>query len=318
MTDLIEPNWHPLAVHFVVAFLLTSPLLLLVSALSPSGKFKSSTQAAGDWMLALGILFAAAAIAAGVQAYYSVAHDAASHAAMTDHRNFAFVTGATFIVFGLWRLIRRDASPSIMFVLLLLAAAGLLGVTGWKGGRLVYHHGLGVAALPQTEGEGHDHNHGPDAGSKEAHDHGVEADGAQPTPAVPSNPAELSASEAVEAFHAALAAGDSATVEQLLAPDVIIFESGGAERSFEEYAGHHLPADMEFSRAVASTLGVQTERIFGDTAVILSERTSHGEFRGRQVHSRMVETMILRKGDDHWRITHIHWSSAEIAGEHEH
>ena len=52
-----------------------------------------------------------------------------------------------------------------MFAGLLLVAALALSVTAWWGGRLVYHHGLGVAGLPQVTGEGHDHHHGSEAAS---------------------------------------------------------------------------------------------------------------------------------------------------------
>ncbi len=65
----------------------------------------------------------------------------------------------------------------------------------------------------------------------------------------------------VDSFSAALKAGDAATLEKLLAPDVLIAESGGAERSFAEYAGHHMPADMAFTKAVTtSTLALGLSR----------------------------------------------------------
>ena len=53
------------------------------------------------------------------------------------------------------------------------------------------------------------------------------------------------------AFHAALAAGDSAAALALLAPDAVVLESGEVETR-AEYAAHHLAADIEFSRAVPS------------------------------------------------------------------
>ena len=52
----------------------------------------------------------------------------------------------------------------------------------------------------------------------------------------------------------ALRSGDSDTVATLLAPDVLIFESGNAETSLEEYAGHHMPADMAFLAAMDKRL----------------------------------------------------------------
>ncbi|MFN3958965.1 MAG: YybH family protein [Parvularculaceae bacterium] len=116
----------------------------------------------------------------------------------------------------------------------------------------------------------------------------------------------------VDAFGAALKAGDAAALEQLLAPDVYIAESGDAERSFAEYASHHMPADIAFSKAVATT--VKDRRVFenGSLATVVSEAVSKGTWRDKPVHSRLLETMTLQKTGDDWRIVHIHWSSAKI------
>jgi uncharacterized membrane protein len=157
MNELIEPNLHPLIVHFVIAFLITGPLLLFVSTMISESR-RASIQLVGDWMLALGAVAVIAAVAAGLQAYYSVGHDAASHAAMTDHRNWAFATSGMFLAFSFWRFISRHQVPSKVFATLILVPVLLLGITGWKGGHLVYHYGLGVAALPAVTGDGHDHD----------------------------------------------------------------------------------------------------------------------------------------------------------------
>jgi len=122
----------------------------------------------------------------------------------------------------------------------------------------------------------------------------------------------------VDAFGAALKAGDAAALETLLAPDVFIAESGGAERSFAEYAGHHMPADIAFSKAVSTT--VKDRRIFegGSMATIVTEAVSKGTYREKPVHSRLMETMTLQKAGEEWRIVHIHWSSAKIEEHGEH
>lgn len=127
-----------------------------------------------------------------------------------------------------------------------------------------------------------------------------------------------SAVETVDAFAAALKAGDAVAVERLVAPDVLIAESGGAERSFPEYAGHHMPADMAFVKAVAST--IKDRRVFaGDTqTTVVTEAISKGTFRDKPVHSRLMETMTLQKTGEEWRIVHIHWSSAKIEEHGEH
>jgi len=160
MENLIQPNLHPLIVHFTIAFLITGPIFLLVSSFAQrKASWHENIRITGDWMLALGLISALAALAAGLQAYYSVNHDAPSHLAMTDHRNWAFGTISVFIVFGGWRFSNRGHVPSKIFAVLLLLPTLLVAVTGWKGGHLVYQYGVGVESLPQVTGDGHDHDH---------------------------------------------------------------------------------------------------------------------------------------------------------------
>ena len=117
--------------------------------------------------------------------------------------------------------------------------------------------------------------------------------------------------EAVAAFHDALSRGDRARVTELLASDVIIFESGGAELSREEYASHHLGADMEFAKATKQEVVAREAGEAGDAAWVLTRTRTTGTFREKKIDLRGTETMLLRKTADGWRIVHIHWSSAK-------
>lgn len=350
MENLIEPNIHPVLVHFAYALTVTGALSLFVVSLTPSGGWRDTLKHAGDWMLAIGALSIIATAAAGFQAYYSVDHDGPSHAAMTVHRNWAVPTAVVILLLAIWRWAKRAERPSLLFSIPMLAAAASLSVTAWRGGNLVYGHGLGVSRMPAVTGEGHDHEHPPGQGhgdeadadwtgdhddshdhgsaddhaAGEAHDHGDTAnaepgtDIAQPTVAFDADNYPTTPEAAVEAYGAALRSGDKAAVRALLAPDVIIAEGGGAERSIDEYAGHHMSADMEYTAAVDFALKKRDVIAKKDLATIISESQIHGTFRGENVHSRMMETMVLRRDDNRWRIVHIHWSSAPITGEHEH
>lgn len=113
----------------------------------------------------------------------------------------------------------------------------------------------------------------------------------------------------VDAFHAALGSGDADAVLALLAEDVMILEEGGAERSREEYAGHHLPADMTFAAATEAEVTRRAAWIEGDTAWVLTEGRTSGQFNGRAIDRLTAETVILQRHADGWRIRHIHWSS---------
>ncbi len=113
----------------------------------------------------------------------------------------------------------------------------------------------------------------------------------------------------VEAFHAALAAGDKEGALGQLAEGVVIVESGGAEMSRDEYASHHMDGDMEFVKATDREILDQSETSSGEIAWVLTRSKTSGSYKERDIDSRGVETMLLKKGDAGWRIVHIHWSS---------
>ena len=119
----------------------------------------------------------------------------------------------------------------------------------------------------------------------------------------------VEAAAVVDAFHAALEAGDTAGALTMLAEDVMVLEEGGAERSREEYASHHLGADAAFAAAVEAVMSRRAGWADGDVAWITSEGRTTGTFNGRAVDRLTAETMVLKRGADGWRIRHIHWSS---------
>ena len=157
----ILPNWHPVFVHFTIALLSMSVVFYLLHAFLPQHhRWHASVSVLAKTNLWLGSGFAIITALAGWFAYNSVAHDTPSHAAMTDHRNWALVTLAVFIILTVWSvLFRAQKKAPVVFVIAILIAGALLAVTGWKGAESVYRYGLGVMSLPQSTGEGHDHQH---------------------------------------------------------------------------------------------------------------------------------------------------------------
>lgn len=119
-----------------------------------------------------------------------------------------------------------------------------------------------------------------------------------------------SAAATVDAFHSALRRGDARGATALLASDVLIFESGGVERSRAEYESHHLGADAEFSKAVPSVLTRRSGEAHGAMAWIASEGRITGTYNGKPVDRLTAETMVLRRVGKAWKIVQIHWSSA--------
>lgn len=74
-------------------------------------------------------------------------------------------------------------------------------------------------------------------------------------------------------------------------------------------------ADMLFMSGVKATLKKRDEFVSGDMAVVVSESEVRGTSVTKPVHSLMMETMVLKRDGDAWRIQHIHWSSKDMGGE---
>lgn len=119
-------------------------------------------------------------------------------------------------------------------------------------------------------------------------------------------------SEAVSAFHAAMEAGDKARALAALSPAVVIYESGYAERSRDEYASHHLASDIEFCKETTRKVLKHSERVDGAVAAVMQETETAGTFKGKPVHAMGVETTLLEKKNDQWIIVHVHWSSRKV------
>jgi len=129
-----------------------------------------------------------------------------------------------------------------------------------------------------------------------------------PAPASRTTTDSADVARVIGGFHAALERGDSAAALALLAPDVTVLESGGAE-SLAEYRAHHLPADIEYARAVPSVRGPVRVTVRGDVAWAASTSDTKGTFKGRAVDSAGAELMVLTRTSAGWRISAIHWSS---------
>lgn len=115
--------------------------------------------------------------------------------------------------------------------------------------------------------------------------------------------------ETVEAFHDALTKGDKDKALALLSPEVAIYEAGYVERSRDEYAHHHLGGDMEFAKGSTRKVLKQSERIDGNTAIVMEETETTGSSKGKPVHVLGTGTAVLEKKGDGWTIVHVHWSS---------
>ena len=114
---------------------------------------------------------------------------------------------------------------------------------------------------------------------------------------------------AVERFGKALSAGQLDKAGAELDAKVLILESGGAERSAAEYLGGHAKGDAAFLKTVHVQLVRRTAQVSGDIAWVASESELHSTKDGKMTTILSTETMVLKRTDKAWKITHIHWSS---------
>lgn len=160
----IIPNWHPIFVHFTVALFSMTVVFFLLAYITTrlnilQNTFVTEFEAVGRWCLWIVSLITIGTVIAGFYAYNTVQHDAPSHLAMTDHRNWALFTAAAIFLLGCWSAWRYVKSKRITltFVVALLIAQGLLLSTAWRGADLVFRYGLGVMSLPHAEEMDHHH-----------------------------------------------------------------------------------------------------------------------------------------------------------------
>ena len=129
------------------------------------------------------------------------------------------------------------------------------------------------------------------------------------TKAAPLTGAAAEAARVVDAFHAALKAGETGRAASLMAPGVLVFEAGGAEASKAAYGAEHLAADAAFEKTAVEEILRRTGAAAGHSAWIATEGRVRAR-TGEKVTDRLTtETMILARTADGWRIVHVHWSS---------
>ena len=149
-------EWHPMLVHFPIAFLLGGVLLLFWSCWRPN----EVRHRAAAGMLLAGMALGWLAVAAGGLAYFTVpAHTEEGHILMYWHLGLGLVMLALFTWVSIVRWRGRTHGATRSQLAAALAGLILLMLTGYVGGSIVYHHGAGVdpRILSPEIREGHSH-----------------------------------------------------------------------------------------------------------------------------------------------------------------
>jgi uncharacterized membrane protein len=146
----IIPNWHPMFVHFPIAFATAAVAFTVAGKLLKDRALAAQCLIMGRWMLWGAAITACVTAVFGWIASNSVLHDEAGRLAMTLHRNWAIGALVALVLLAAWvaRTFRPIETPSNEYLILLSAVWLLLAIASWHGGEVVYRHGLGVMSLP--------------------------------------------------------------------------------------------------------------------------------------------------------------------------
>ena len=115
--------------------------------------------------------------------------------------------------------------------------------------------------------------------------------------------------QTADSLYEALKAGNTREVEAILDPQVLVFESGFVEASFEEYASEHLGADIEYMKTVEREILSRNVYAQGDITVIATRARFNSTYNDKTTVTMSNETLVLKRKQQGWLITHIHWSS---------
>lgn len=116
--------------------------------------------------------------------------------------------------------------------------------------------------------------------------------------------------DAVDGFHAALKRKDTGGALSHLDRGLVVFEFGKMDATIEAYALSHLPGDIDM--AAVTEWNLQARRLGGggDERWVLSTYHVTGKRPdGQPIDQMMMETAIVRRVGDSFRIVHLHWSS---------
>ena len=313
----IIPNWHPIWVHFAVALLITGAglYLLLGWRKSDSSGLPTSGLTVARWMLWLGVMAALVALISGYLASISVVHDDLAHANMMVHQKWAYGATSIFVLAAVLEYFRRTKGRASVLVAFLMVAGGFALVkTGLEGAENVYVHGLGVRRLPEISTHEHEQEmempNPAEVGSDDGHSHSHGESEAVVQPDTSIDTVEHPASQVAVDLNRAIGTGDIERLKSLLAPDVLIFESGNVESSLAEYESHHMKADMAFMSSMNTE--VISRRVIDaeGVATVVTRSRIYGTYKENEIDLINTETLVLKKLNGHWKVVHIHWSSS--------
>ncbi|MBT8061877.1 MAG: hypothetical protein KJO85_04290, partial [Gammaproteobacteria bacterium] len=89
----------------------------------------------------------------------------------------------------------------------------------------------------------------------------------------------LQAAMLADRFDAAISSGDETQIRQILHQSVLIYEGGKIEASLEEYAAHHMQADMAYMAGIEKEILSRTIIEDNGIAVVTTQYHMTGQYK---------------------------------------
>jgi len=146
------PNFHPLIVHFPIAFLTMFFFLDVAGTLTRHENWRRIASV----LLYFGVIGVLCAVAAGIHAASTISHGEAAHKVMEKHEQLGLIVAFLTITLAVWRIIVGEKLKWFANIIHLgIAALILLIMTigADLGGLLVYEYGVGVGVDASNESQ---------------------------------------------------------------------------------------------------------------------------------------------------------------------
>ena len=123
---------------------------------------------------------------------------------------------------------------------------------------------------------------------------------------------EAGVTAAVKAFQTAMDTGDGPTVMRYIHDDALMMEGGTIEDRMQ-YEKNHLPADLEFAKGMTAKRMPVRQTVNGDVAWVRTSTEFRGTYEGKPLALLSLETMVLTREVDGWKVRALHWSGQRLA-----
>ena len=115
-------------------------------------------------------------------------------------------------------------------------------------------------------------------------------------------------------FEQGLQQRDISRIQNLVSPDIVVFENGQRNKGWPDFRDHHLIPEFREPAPDMKTEFVRAE-VAGDMAWAYTRSDIQLQRNGKVLHAELWSIYILRKTADGWKIHVLDWSLRKIGSQ---